>query len=234
MILIVCRVPNAVDGHDSPEVEIYGMDGVPQEDIQRHYDGLPIIPYTKGKLIIGDSSILPILAAQKASVAMQLAESKNMTVQGDVIIGSGVTQPQTQGPVIGGSSAMSVVSPPLPSSNVSVSVSAPIQPSYWPYMMPQYYQQAPTSTANPSDMYAASYAQYYQAYYAAQAASSYQNVEPAPAAPVSTAPNSDEPLVIPPYVDPNTNKSVPGTIFTVQSLDRSLEELRSELKKYKK
>lgn len=217
-----------MDGHDSPEVEIYGMDGVPQEDVQRHYDGLPPIPYTKGKLIIGDSSILPILAAQKASVAMLLAESKNMTVQGDGVI-SGVSagnsipaNSSSSDPF--GSSAMSVVSPPLPSINTPIT--APSQP-YWPYMMPP--------------EYAASYAQYYQAYYASQSVQGgnshayYPSTESVPLLPVITTSSvPDEPLVIQPHVDPVSNKTIPGTIFTVPSLDRSLEELRSELKKYNK
>lgn len=81
----MCRVPNSVDGHDTPELEIFGSDGVPREDLQRHLDNLPPVPYTRSRLIIGDSSILPILAAQKVSVAAQLAESKNMTVQGVVL-----------------------------------------------------------------------------------------------------------------------------------------------------
>ncbi|TEB16905.1 DNA-binding transcription factor [Perkinsus sp. BL_2016] len=105
------KVPNSVDGHDSPELEIYGMDGIPREDLQRHQDGLPIIPYTRGKLIIGDSTPVTKLLSEE--------------------------------------------------------------------------------------------------------------------------PQESQPLVIPPYLDSNTNKMIPGTIFTVLSLDRSIEELRSELKKYK-
>ena len=264
---LLCRVPNAVDGHDSPELEIYGMDGVPSEDLQRHYDGLPLLPNTKSKLIIGDSSILPILAAQKASVAMQLAESKNMTVQGDIggAGGVGVVPAAPVVPMLSGSSAMSVVSPPLPSlsgaANGSGPVSPPTQP-FWPY---NYYQQASSGTdAYNQSQYAAVYAQYYQAYFAqsqGQAGNPYgaagsnyasyygQTQPPTASAEASDAGNTEafssvsavpddpfsshEPLVIPPHVDPSTNKPIPGTIFTVPSLDRSLEELRSELKKYK-
>ena len=273
LFLSFYRVPNAVDGHDSPELEIYGMDGVPLEDLQRHHDGLPLLPYTKSRLIIGDSSILPILAAQKASVAMQLAESKNMTVQGDIgVSGAGTVGAGALGaasatvPIIS-SSAMSVVSPPVPSSTTASSSSVqmnstaaahPTQ-SYWPYTMPhQYYQPATTvPAANPAtafsqNQYAAAYAQYYQAYYAAQAqaqgqatapvSSSYGAETQTPAEAVEPEKKSEseapieflEPLIIPPYIDPNTNKAIPGTIFTVPSLDRSLEEIRSELKKYKK
>lgn len=41
------------------------------------------------------------------------------------------------------------------------------------------------------------------------------------------------PLVIPSNVDSVSGKIIPGTIFTVPSVEKSLEELRSELKKYK-
>ena len=224
------------------------MDGVPLEDIQRHYDGLPLVPYTKSKLIIGDSSILPILAAQKASVAMQLAESKNMTVQGE-IAGVPVVGINATSPVIT-SSAMSVVSPPMPVSTVNVDAQqtqahaqAQAYQAYWQYMMPQYYGNSSVNNAdayNQNQYAAAAYAQYYQAYYAAQQAqaqsSLVQNQEVRPVDTAGSVNNTTHTadLVIPPYVDPNTNKPIPGTIFTVPSLDRSLEEIRSELKKYKK
>lgn len=268
------RVPNAVDGHDSPELEIYCMDGVPEEDLQRHFDGLPIVPYTKSKMIIGDASILPILAAQKASVAAQLAESKNMTVIGDLV--GGILSPTGSGGSVGmsGGSSSSVVSPPLP----AVSVSAPsvgaasagqAAADYWnnPYVMAAYYQQQqqlqypqgaqyqPQGQGaqypqygqpqgpqyNQQQQYAQqqAYAQYYQAY------AQYYNQQsiPTPVIPirpeqvqgVTVVDNVESgPLIIPAYVDPNTNKMIPGTIFTVLNLDRSMEELRAEMKRYRK
>lgn len=60
-------VPNSISGHDSPEIEIFGMQGVPPEDIQRHYDGLPIVPYKKSKL--GEAGLVSLLAAQKAATS---------------------------------------------------------------------------------------------------------------------------------------------------------------------
>lgn len=270
-----------MDGHDSPELEIYGMDGIPMEDLQRYYDGLPIIPYTKSKLIIGDSSILPILAAQKASVAMQLAESKNMTVQGDLVVGVVGSVPISVSgpisPVIPSSSAISVMSPPTnPAPSVILNnstVDPPSQPNqpYWPYMIPpQYYHQQPpppTTTNNNNNnnasvpynqnQYAAAYAQYYQAYYAAQGSqsvnyygggtypqqsqiqetqiqkTSHPSESPKIQETSNTITNPDDPFIIPPHMDPRTNQMIPGTIFTVLSLEKSLEEMRSELKKYK-
>ena len=282
-------MPNAVDGHDSPELEIYGMDGVPAEDVQRHYDGLPIVPYTKSKLIIGDASILPILAAQKASVAAQLAESKSMTVQGDLGV-AGIVSP---GVVTGAgsvaivsptiSSGASVVSPPIPPVSVtgamgSAPIVSPTMPGadYWnnPYMMAAYYQQyQQQQQQQQNQMQTGQYAQnpypqyygqnYYQAYAnyygampnaavpsapsvadnrdnnnnnnqsVASVAAQVLNQLPA-ASTVATADSlPEEPVIIPPYVDPNTNKQVPGTIFTVLSLEKSMEEIRSEMKRYR-
>lgn len=60
------RVPNAVQGHDSPEVEIFGMEGIPPEDWQRHCAGLPIVAHKRLK--VSEGGLLPLLAAQKASV----------------------------------------------------------------------------------------------------------------------------------------------------------------------
>lgn len=235
------------------------MDGIPAEDLQRHYDGLPIIPYTKSKLIIGDASILPILAAQKVSVAAQLAESKSMTVQGDlgvIVSPTAVAAASSAAATVvspGLSSGASVTSPPIPPSS-SVPVVSPTMPGadYWnnPYVMAAYYhqyqqqqqQQAGQYVQNP---YAQYYGQnYYQAYanYYAQSAPVTQNSEPPttkqtvttePASTQSTLSTASEPLIIPSYVDPNTNKQVPGTVFTVLSLDRSMEEIRSELKRYR-
>lgn len=265
---MIIRVPNAVEGHDSPELEIYGMDGVPEEDIQRHYDGLPIVAYTKSKMIIGDASILPILAAQKVTVAAQLAESKNMTVQGDlgVTTGAGITSPpaivnSSSAPIVSPvlSGGNTIISPPLPP---STSIASPPMPptvpgaEYWnnPYYMAAYYQyqsQYPHPQAQ-NPQYAA--AQYYQAYanYYQQATpinvSSDATIEPEPKVSSKISADNAEfsdnnnvsleeittgPFMIPSHVDPRTNKIVPGTIFTVSDLDRSLEELRAEMKRYR-
>jgi hypothetical protein len=57
--------------------------------------------------------------------------------------------------------------------------------------------------------------------------------ETAEASQITDAAESLEgPLMIPPRIDPRTNKMIPGTIFTVQDLERSLEEIRSEIKRY--
>lgn len=55
-----------MEGHDTPEVEIFGMAGVPVEDLQRHYSGQPVAPYKRIK--VSEGGLLPLLAAQKASV----------------------------------------------------------------------------------------------------------------------------------------------------------------------
>lgn len=60
-------VPNSIHGHDTPEIEVFGMQGVPPEDLQRHYDGLPIVPYKKSRM--GDAGLVSMLAAQKAALS---------------------------------------------------------------------------------------------------------------------------------------------------------------------
>ena len=65
-LFIHFRVPNSLEGHDTPEVEIFGMAGVPVEDLQRHYSGQPVVPYKRIK--VSEGGLLPLLAAQKASV----------------------------------------------------------------------------------------------------------------------------------------------------------------------
>lgn len=60
------KVPNSITGHDTPEMEIYGMEGVPRGDIERHQQGLPPVPYKRPKFL-ESGGLLPLLAAQKAS-----------------------------------------------------------------------------------------------------------------------------------------------------------------------
>jgi hypothetical protein len=60
-------VPNSVPGHDTPEIDIFGMQGIPPEDLQRHFDGLPPVPYKRSKL--GDAGLVSLLAAQKAATS---------------------------------------------------------------------------------------------------------------------------------------------------------------------
>lgn len=60
------RVPNAIAGHDTPEVEVYGMEGIPTGDLERHRQGLPPQPFKRPKFL-ESGGLLPLLAAQKAS-----------------------------------------------------------------------------------------------------------------------------------------------------------------------
>lgn len=218
------------------------MDGVPQDDLQRHLDGLPIVPYNKTKMILGDASILPLLAAQKVSVASQLAESKNLIVQG----GSG-------GPIISGPPATgtSITSPPTSATKADVIVSPPTSATGTAAAVPdpyqQYYQYNPYA-------YHPQYAAYYQQYYAQQYAAMAQNAavvsqEAKPPEEIqskveetkATVENADEnplenlvEIIVPPVIDSSTNRVIPGIVFTVPSIDHSVEELRSRLKKYNK
>lgn len=62
------KIPNALDGHDTPEIEIYGMDGVPEEDLKRHREGLGMVPFKRSRLMEPGAGMLPLLAAQKAAL----------------------------------------------------------------------------------------------------------------------------------------------------------------------
>lgn len=60
-------VPNALPAHSSPELEIFGVQGIPPEDMQRHYDGLPIAEFKKS--VLGEAGLVSLLAAQKAATS---------------------------------------------------------------------------------------------------------------------------------------------------------------------
>jgi hypothetical protein len=64
----IVKIPNALEGHDTPEIEIYGMDGVPEDDLRRHREGLPMVPYKRSRLMEPGAGMLPLLAAQKAAI----------------------------------------------------------------------------------------------------------------------------------------------------------------------
>lgn len=220
------------------------MDGVPQDDLQRHLDGLPIVPYNKTKMILGDASILPLLAAQKVSVASQLAESKNLIVQGPAssilgvtsMAGTSVTSPPT--------SAATNSTTNVPSANVIVS---PPTSATMPDPYQQYYQYNPYAY---HPQYAAYYQQYYAQQYAAMAQNNAVTVQETPKEEeeikskveekVASENQQDNPLenlveiIVPPVIDNTTNRVIPGIVFTVPSIDHSIEELRSRLKKYTK
>jgi hypothetical protein len=277
-VFLLFRVPNAVEGHETPELEIFGIDGIPQDDMQRHIDGLPIVPYNKTKMILGDSSILPLLAAQKVSVASQLAESKNLIVQGttqgpsSVPASSSASTTTTSSTTTTNAPGTGLVSPPTASSsNIIVSPpssSAPPMPTAFAQATAPGYPQAQNPYyAHPSNpyyqqYYAQQYAAYYQQYYAQQAAQQYNVAQPIIEAVKAEQSNSstevasikgedsiesikeeeeanpleaevETSIVVPPIVDEANNRMVPGIIFTVPCIDRSIEELRARLKKYK-
>ncbi len=244
------------------------MDGIPQDDLQRHIDGLPIVPYNKTKMILGDSSILPLLAAQKVSVASQLAESKNLFVQGSVssMMPNSVVNAPAAGVVSPPATSSNVIfSPPSTSSAPAANITSPVIPQAAATTVPAYpatghntyYAQA----ANPyyQQYYAQQYAAYYQQYYAQHYGSlgqvSQESLIPEPqlsqqlpspiveetALPQSRVSEESNPLeeesetsiVVAPIVDEVNNRVVPGMIFTIPCIHRSIEELRSRLKKYK-
>ena len=106
--MCVHRVPCALPGHDTPEISIFGMEGIPPEDLQRHRDGLPIQPYKRMK--VSEGGLLPLLAAQKASVP---EVSSTSTTDYSLFVAPAAVGMQP------------VVSPPMPSYPLSTGVSSP-------------------------------------------------------------------------------------------------------------
>ena len=62
------RVPNALEGHDGGEWEIYGMRGVPEEDLERWRKGEPMVK-REGRRGMTGVGLVSILAAQKQANA---------------------------------------------------------------------------------------------------------------------------------------------------------------------
>ena len=61
------KVPNSIAGHDTPEVEIYGMEGVPKADLERHQQGLPPVPCKRPKFL-ESGGLLPLLCRPKGII----------------------------------------------------------------------------------------------------------------------------------------------------------------------
>ncbi|PJF18552.1 hypothetical protein PSACC_01630 [Paramicrosporidium saccamoebae] len=99
-------VPNAVEGHDTPEVEIFGMEGVPPEDLHRHRTKQPMVAYKR--IRVTDGGLLPLLAAQKSSVP----EGPDLQVYSPLPVSPVLPSVPTvaSGPVI---AAPAIFSPPL-------------------------------------------------------------------------------------------------------------------------
>lgn len=108
-------MPNAIEGHDTPEVEIFGMQGIPADDLRRHREGLPLVPYKKMKLAQG--GLLPLLAAQKGTVP----DGPDLNASSPSIVNSTF-------PPLG--TSLSHFAPPLPLlvNNVMMSPSPPLYP----------------------------------------------------------------------------------------------------------
>lgn len=105
----ITQVPNAVEGHDTPEVEIFGMEGVPADDLQRHRNGLCLVPYKR--IRVSEGGLLPLLAAQKASVpeGPDLPSYSPPAGLSPVLPSAPLPPMNTTGPVI---AAPAIVSPP--------------------------------------------------------------------------------------------------------------------------
>lgn len=137
-------VPNSVHGHDTPEIEIFGMQGVPPEDLQRHYDGQPIVPYKKSRL--GDAGLVSLLAAQKAALSGNpLPMSAHIHLKPvQIIEGIGPSQaiPHVLKSVEQSMADLAPVPPPIPQQPPLMMPVYPPMPPMMPQSMPPMMPQA--------------------------------------------------------------------------------------------
>lgn len=222
-----------MEGHDTPELEIFGMEGVPPEDLARHQRGESIVPFKRLK--VSEGGLLPLLAAQKASVPSGpdmrrdlLTRTSNSSLASSVmtVAGNGIMSPPPP-------PLTSVASPPLAT---ATSASAMISgaPIYYPSAAPP--SAAVTMSTSPSLSIIVNAAPSPQVspvppVMSAPSASAPIMISPlipASGKPISlgigspdaysTAPMSPPPLVfttitVPPSVDAITGKTLPGSII---------------------
>lgn len=195
------RVPNAIPEHDTPEVEIFGMEGVPPDDLARHYDGLPVVPYKRLK--ISEGGLLPLLAAQKANIPSDMEVAAGLGtgfgLSGSLGLG-GVRVPS--GAMAAPSMSFGVTAPVLASPPMPMIPASPPPPAAsHPYPVPP----VPPLTSN-SPFNAAT--------------SSFPVPLSAPVA--SNVPEASCKLVNPPSTDPVTGKLIPGSIIIAPDIDLSM------------
>lgn len=131
------RVPNAIAGHDTPEVEVYGMEGIPAGDLDRHRQGLPPQPFKRPRFL-ESGGLLPLLAAQKASAGAISITGKSELFD--------ETSPTLANTAITALSSMGAASPSMANAPQSFDQSAASHPPYSPATsaeIPQAYHMHP-------------------------------------------------------------------------------------------
>lgn len=182
------------------------MEGVPPEDLARHYDGLPVVPFKRLK--ISEGGLLPLLAAQKANIPSEMELAAGLGA-GFGLSGSLASVRVPPAVMATPSMSFGVTAPVLASPPMPMNPASPPPPAAsYPYPVPPVpplTSNSPFNAALPS--------------------------VPAPlsvpvAAPLTNSP-SDVPeasckLVNPPSTDPVTGKLIPGSIIIAPDIDLSM------------
>lgn len=114
----IFKIPNALEGHDTPEVEIYGMEGIPAEDLERRRRGESFVAYKRSKLTEPGAGMLPLLAAQKAAIPEEAPVAPMAQMAPVPVVTSPVSSASSTGAKPGEASVMtsgpiSYASPPM-------------------------------------------------------------------------------------------------------------------------
>lgn len=83
MILHSYRVPNAIPGRQNTEIEIFGMDGIPDEDIQAHITQLE--QRDPNKKLKMDDTMIALLESRKFSLHETEASESTPTTPQEMI-----------------------------------------------------------------------------------------------------------------------------------------------------
>lgn len=195
--LEIYKVPNALPGRDSLDVEIFGMEGIPEEDIIAHELKVAGLNNKKAKTAGGSGQYSELTLED---IQQQMAAHK---------AGGNNTATTTAAAATTTTTTTATITAPATTGNVSSTVAA--APQY-------YYGQDPSATQQQA--YGDYYSQYYAGYYAAPGgyppAYGYPPAPypaapaPAPAAPVGYPPYGSTPPV-PPVASPTTAVTAPET-----------------------
>ncbi|ORX82299.1 hypothetical protein BCR32DRAFT_292744 [Anaeromyces robustus] len=139
----VTKVPNSIRGHDSTEIEVYGMDGIPPEDYQAHIDKVSGAGSAKKRHLDGQQSqeatTTAVLNYNNPSAVLPTTQPTTQPI---------IPQVQPQGPTTL-YSTVSLVNPmnPLPGRpNTVYTAPPPVMPPRYPVVPPNNMYRPPVTT----------------------------------------------------------------------------------------
>lgn len=203
------RIPNCIPGHDTPEVEIYGMEGIPPGDLERHQKGLPSVPFKRPKFL-ESGGLLPLLAAQKASAGAISITGKSDLFDTSTPTAStqSISPPMQPSPLVP-PPVFPVGIPPPPMFPPPGAFPFGMPPGFFPpplHMMPMNFPPPPMPN---------------------------NSFPPPPVVNAQQSIEEDQPRYLPPRQDPKTGKMLSGQRLVVLHPETSLEEQRAALSRYR-